>query len=154
AHLLLATVAAAPRLGAQTSADLQTFHDQAAALIGQLASRPLTPGDTFLTFSPDPGGLIHTIWVTPALVESSLLRADRMLGTARVEWSASSVRRFQVVWIRADTLRGSKVDSAITVQGEVQGDSIRISRPASHVLAVPKIAWAVADFGMEEQLIP
>jgi len=141
-------------MAAQTQAQLDSFHDNVVALIGKLATRPLTPGDTFLTFNPQPGGLTHTIRVGQGLVESSLLRADRMMGTARVEWTGGGVSRFEILWTRADTLRGAGVDSAIAVRGYVDGDSIRITLPRAWALALPSIPWAVADFGMEEQLIP
>jgi hypothetical protein len=59
-----------------------------------------------------------------------------------------------VVWTRSDTLHGSKGDSAIVVRGQVRNDSILLSAPSPTVLSVPTIPWAVADFGMEEQLIP
>ncbi len=138
----------------QSPRDRQAFHDRAMRLISQLASRPLTPGDTFLTWNPEPGGLIHTIRVDSGILESSLLRADRMMGTAHVEWFEGRVARFDVRWTRADTLKGSKVDSAISVRGSRDGDSIRITEPDRRTLAVPTGWWAVADFGMEEQLIP
>jgi hypothetical protein len=151
---LLSALSWAGGLLAQTPEQLQAFHDQATELIVQLASRPLTPGDTLLTFNPEPGGLIHTVRVSPSQVESSLLRADRMMGTAHVEWVGASVGRFAVLWTRADTLRGSEVDSAITVSGQVDGDSIRIATPDVRTMALPTLPWAIADFGMEEQLIP
>ena len=153
AACVLPLALAAP-MTAQTPEQLQAFHDRASSLIAQMASRPMTPGDTFLTFSPEPGSLIHSVRVDSGLVESTLLRGDRMEGTARVEWQGARVSRFEVVWTRADTLRGSGVDSAICVRGQVDGDSIRISSPTPRTLAAPSLPWAVADFGMEEQLIP
>jgi hypothetical protein len=151
---LLITSNWAGNLLAQTPAQLQAFHDQATELIVQLASRSLTPGDTLLTFNPEPGGLIHTVSVSPALVESSLLRADRMMGTAHVEWVGARVSQFAVLWTRADSLHGPEVDSAIAVRGQVDGDSIHIAMPEARTMASPTIPWALADFGMEEQLIP
>ena len=150
----LVILSSASRVLAQSPDQLQTFHDQATALIVEMASRPLTPGDTLLTFNPDPGGLIHTVQVSRALITSSLLRADRMMGTSHVEWTGNRVGRFAVLWTRADTLRGAEVDSAVAVRGRLDGDSIRLEAPLTRTLVVPTIPWAVADFGMEEQLIP
>jgi hypothetical protein len=140
-------------LAAQSPSELRAFHDQAVAAIRQMASRSLTPGDTFLTWNPKPGGLIYTVRVDSAVVESSLLRGDGMMGTARVEWKDRKVARFAVRWTRADTLH-SGVDSAISVEGRLDADSLRISVPRTGAWAVPRGPWAVFDMGMEEQLIP
>jgi hypothetical protein len=77
-----------------------------------------------------------------------------MLGTAHVEWVGTGVARFAILWTRADTLRGEKVDSAIAVRGQVEGDSLRLAAPAVQAFVLPALPWAIADFGMEEQLIP
>jgi len=138
---------------AQDSTKVRAFHDEMTVLIAQTASRPMTPGDTFLTWYPQPGVLIHTFRIDSGVIEASLLRGDRMLGTAHVEWDASRVIRFNVLWTRADTLHAN-VDSAISVVGWVDTDSIRITTPSNRALPVPTIPWGVADFGMEEQLIP
>jgi hypothetical protein len=147
-------VSVAAPVAAQTPDQLRTFHDQAAGLIARMAARPLTEGDTFLTFNPEPGGLVHTTRVTAGGVESSLLRGDRMEGTARVDWLQGRVTDFDILWTRADTLRGPKIDSAVAVRGRIVGDSIVVTAPAQRALATPSLPWAVADIGMEELLIP
>ena len=144
----------AATLFAQDPTERKTFHDRATQLIAQMASRPLTPGDTFLTWNPDPGGLIHTVHVDSTIVESSLLRGDRMTGTAHIEWTAGRVAQFTIRWTRSDTLRAG-VDSAIAIRGWRDRDSIRFAEPSHRAFVIPQSGWwAVADFGMEEQLIP
>lgn len=142
------------RAAAQVPLAVQQFHDQAAAAIAQMANRPLTPGDTFLTWNPEPGGLIHTVHATAAGVSSSLLRGDGMIGSAETSWAGGAPARFRVLWTRPDS-GGAGVDSATVVVGERTDGILRVlTRGASHEFRVPEGPWAVADFGMEEQLIP
>lgn len=142
------------RVLAQTPVELRQFHDQAVSAIAQMAGRPLTPGDTFLTWNPSPGGLVHTVRVTPTGVSSTLLRGDGMIGTAETQWRAGAVAGFEVRWTRQDA-GGKGIDSATTVSGVRQAGTLRV-RTAGGVrsFAVPAGPWAVADYGMEEQLIP
>jgi hypothetical protein len=137
----------------QTADQLRQVHDVATALIRQMANRPLMPGDTLLTWNPDPGGLIHTVAVDSAGVRSSLLRADGMIGTADVRWTKDRPTRFDVQWTMRDSATGRSIPDR-DVHGVVDGGMLRISgsKPAS--LRIPAGQWAVADFGMNEQLIP
>lgn len=93
----------------QTADQLREVHDGATALIRQMANRPLTPGDTLLTWNPDPGGLIHTVAVDSASVRSSLLRADGMIGTADVPWAKGRPTRFDVQWTTRDSATGRSI---------------------------------------------
>jgi hypothetical protein len=139
---------------AQTPVEVRQFHDQAVSAIARTAGRPLTPGDTFLTWNPGPGGLIHTVRIVPSGVSSSLLRGDGMIGTAEVRWQGGNPSGFEVRWTRQDA-GGKGIDSATTVIGERQGAAIRVRAGGiSRTLPLPSGPWAVADYGMEEQLIP
>lgn len=142
------------RVRAQTPVDVRQFHDQVVSAIARMAGRPLTPGDTFLTWNPAPGGLVHTVRTSAGGVSSSLLRGDGMIGTAEVRWQGGSPASFDVRWTRPDA-GGKGIDSATTVIGERRGASLRVwTGGATGTLLVPGGPWAVADYGMEEQLIP
>jgi len=118
-----------------------------------MASRPLTAGDTFLTWNPDPGGLIHTVMIDSARASSSLLRGDGMIGTAEARWSGKQISDFETRWTTRDSISGRSVVQRQS-HGEKRGDSLFVTGTAPGVFAVPAGFWAVADFGMEEQLIP
>lgn len=149
--LIVSTLSASAR--AQTPPDFRQFHDRATAVIKQMATRPLTPGDTFLTWNPQPGGLIHTSHVGRDSTQLSLLRGDGMIGTATMEWRDNRPFSFSVQWTTRDsTTKTAKLD--VTVHGSRRGDSLRVegTRPATY--AIPRGPWTVADFGMEDALIP
>lgn len=139
---------------AQSAAQIQSVHDQATTMIRKLSSRTLTPGDTFLTWNPEPGGLTHTVATDAQSTSSSLLRGDGMIGTARMQWANQRPHRFDVEWTTRDSTTG-QAKRSFAASGTLVGDSLRItgSQPSRRV-RVPKGLWAVADFGMEECLIP
>jgi hypothetical protein len=138
---------------AQSPTEVSDFHDRVAQLMQEISSRPLTPGDTFLTWNPRPGGLFHTVRVTDTTVAASLLRGDGMIGTMAVRLTRSRPRSFDVVWTMRDSVTGKTLPDRES-HGVVVGDSLRISGTKPQVTAIPSGMWAVADFGMEESLIP
>jgi hypothetical protein len=52
----LGVIVPASSLNAQTPGEVREFHDSATSLIHRMSSRALTPGDTFFTWNPRPGG--------------------------------------------------------------------------------------------------
>lgn len=139
---------------AQSRAELTTFHDRAVAAIRELSTRPLTPGDTFFTwYSGRPGGLIHTVARTDTTMASSLLRGDGMIGTAEARWRDGHLTSFNVKWTTQDSTTHAQ-EVALVAHGIVVGDSLRITGTHPATLPLPQDRWVVADFGMEEQLIP
>ena len=151
---LVAILCLSEPVAAQVTIDPQQFHDRAVAFIARMAGRPLTPGDTFFTWNPDPGGMIHTVQVSASAVSSSLLRGgDGMIGTARVDWTNGIVQTFEIRWTRPDP-GGKGLDSAIFVAGERTGEHLQLRTGGGRAVPIPGGRWAVADYGMEEQLIP
>lgn len=146
-------ILAGSTLGAQTPAQLRDVHDRATALIREMANRPLTVGDTLLTWNPDPGGLIHTVAVDSTGVRSSLLRGDGMIGTADVRWSSQQPSRFDVQWTTRDSATGRSAPDR-EAHGTLEGESLYVTGTKPAVMLVPRGLWAVADFGMEEQILP
>lgn len=143
----------AKNLSAQTPAQLRDVHDRATVLIREMASRPLTVGDTLLTWNPDPGGLIHTVAVDSGGARSSLLRGDGMIGIADVRWSGARPLRFTVEWTTRDSITGRSIPHREAIGVAEQG-SLRVKGTKSDSLPLPPGPWAVADFGMNEQLVP
>lgn len=153
-RLALLTIAfPAPLLAQLPDSLVRPFHDRAAAVIREMSSRPLTPGDTMLTWNPQPGGLIHTVLLTPSTVETSLLRGDGMIGTATSTWSKNRVRSFRAEWTTRDSVtRQARPDQ--TAEGEVVGSELVVKGTKPGRYPLPSSVWGVADFGMEDQLLP
>jgi hypothetical protein len=141
------------RLAAQAPAEVRAFHDTVVSLIHRMSSRALTPGDTFLTWNPGPGGLIHTVAMDRAGTESSLLRGDGMIGTANIHWQGGRPSEFEVEWTSRDSITGKPI-RAVESHGHAVGDMLHVSGTKPLDTSLPKGFWAVADFGMEEALIP
>lgn len=140
-------------IAAQTPTQTRAFHDRAVSIIREMSNRPLTPGDTFLTWAPEPGRLIHTVAVDARGTRSSLLRGDGMIGTAIVQWSRGHPSTFDVQWTTRDSSTG-KAKPDVVSRGVFVRDSLRITGSKPDVVAIPSGLWAVADYGMEEALIP
>jgi hypothetical protein len=70
-----------------------------------------------------------------------------MLGVERVRWRSGRLTGFEAVWTRGDS-------NLATVRGEIAGDTLRITGTSGTTLRVPAGPWAVADYGMEDQLLP
>jgi hypothetical protein len=130
--------------------DSAALHQHAVEFIKQ-SIQPMPAGDTLLTWNGDRLVLFHTSSRDRAGVRGALLRADRMLGVADVRWQ-DRPQSFAVSWF---TPRGTSIDSLI-VRGNVVGNELRVRRSghADSVVAIPTIRWAVADYGMDELLLP
>jgi hypothetical protein len=149
----LGVIVPASSLNAQTPGEVREFHDSATSLIHRMSSRALTPGDTFFTWNPRPGGLIHTVASDQAGTRSSLLRGDGMIGTANIHWQGSHPSEFEVEWTKRDSISGKPIKD-IESHGHAVGDTLHVSGTKPLNTPLPKGFWAVADFGMEEALIP
>ena len=145
AALILACATAGP-LGAQTSMSPQEIHDRLVALIRNNATRPIPQGDTLVTWSPQPN-LYTTVHRTPDSVVSSLVRADAMVGTAQAAWHSSRQTGASVMWSQRDS-------TLLFLDFKVNGSAIEVSGSRTAELALPAIPWAIADYGMEDQLLP
>lgn len=146
--IVLTTAGAAP----STAQDPAALRKHVVEFISKQAFRPMPPGDTLLSWNGSRLVLFHTSARDSGGVRGALLRADRMFGIADVRWRRDHPQSFQVSWF---TRSATSVDSLI-IRGEVTGNELRVRRSgrADSVLALPGIRWAVADYGMEELLLP
>lgn len=122
-------------------------HDALVAALREAAPRPLPIGDTLLTWAKPGLVLFHTVQVTPSHIETALLRNDRMLGTATGEWEGAT-------WMaaRGEWRAGDFVTLAWSAQRAPGGLRLRARRDT--LVALPTLPWAVADYGMDDQLVP
>ena len=152
-HALLLLTTCSRALGAQEdTARIAAFRTRVAGFIKSEAARALPVGDTLLTWHDGHPVLFHTASRDTGGVQAGMLRADRMLGIADVRWSGTVPTSFHVSWL---TPRSNSLDS-VDIRGHVANNSLTISKPGriESVIQLPNIPWAVADYGMEQLLLP
>ena len=134
------------RAHAQRTLTPAEAHDRIVHILDSLATRPLPAGDTSVSWTRGPV-LYHTVSRLPGKVASSMVRNDRLIGTAATTWSAGAPESFVVEWTRDGgteiSLEGRRVGDLLVVHG---------SRDTSY--AMPSMPWVVADYGFDEQLVP
>lgn len=109
-------------------------------------TRALPPGDTSYTYASAPV-ILHTTHRTGEVLESSLTRNDGLVGTALAVTDRGLPSQYQALW----TTPGAADVSALV---SLHGDSVSLGGTRSGSWRRPAGPWAVADEGMEEQLIP
>ena len=145
--VLLGAPCGAVRLGAQTATmHPQEVHDRIVAFISSSAIRSVAAGDTFVTWSPDPV-LISTVRRGQDRVESGLIRADGMVGSADASWHRGVQTSVRVRWTHG-------AEEPLTLHARLEGGRILLRGSRDTALVVPSLPWAIADYGMEDQLLP
>ena len=113
--------------------------------------RPLPGADTSVTVEPEHNSpiLLHTTARDRQAVTASLARNDGMVGVAHAAFDGAVVRSYDATW--ADTGH-----SLVTRQVVRRGNVLRVTRSGSRdtVVAVPGRAWGIADYSMQELLVP
>lgn len=112
----------------------------------QVLTRPLPGRDTSWTVTSAPVTL-HTVNVLGQAIESGLARNDGSVGTALAETAAARPVQYQALW----TAPGSADTSALAA---VRNDTLYLTGTRSGVWPTPSGPWAIAEPGMEEQLVP
>lgn len=142
-----AALLVASRLSAQSpTMSAEELHDRIVAVMARNTSRSVPQGDTFVSWSPRPV-LYSTVRRHAGGVESSLIRADGMVGTAEASWTGGRPTLVRIRW----TEPGKEL---LQVDARVEGEQLVISGGRDTTLAVPTLPWAIADYGMEDQLLP
>jgi hypothetical protein len=138
--------------GSEAQNDVADFHAHVVEFIRTRALRPLPAGDTLVTWNGDHPVLFHTASRDASGARGGMLRADAMLGITDVRWQGQTPTSFTTVWI---VPKQSGVDST-SVRGSVSSNALRLSRAGQPdtALALPALPWAVADYGMDQLLLP
>lgn len=112
---------------------------------------PLPGADSAMTIDLRRRGaiLLHTVDRAPDRITSSFARNDGMVGVAIVTLRTGVLQDYQATW--ADTMRTLRVDRITR-----HGDSLVLQRPGGRdtSVAIPAGPWGVADYSMEELLVP
>ena len=124
----------------------QYVHDHIAAIIARSATRSIAVGDTFVGWWPNPV-LYTTVHRSGDTVESSLVRVDSLVGTARSIWSHGRQKKVSVLWTQRDS---TLLQFDLTTDNE----TLHIASSKDTILPAPAIPWAIADYGMDDQLLP
>jgi hypothetical protein len=145
--LVLLGACDAVRLSAQAAAmGPQEVHDRIVAVIRRSATRSVAAGDTFVTWSPRPV-LYSTVRRIQDRVESSLIRADGMVGSADATWQQGVQTSVQIRWTKG-------AEEPLTLRARIEGGQILLSGSRDTAMVIPSLPWAIADYGMEDQLLP
>ena len=113
-----------------------------------LLTRPLPGTDSAVTLNTGPV-LLHTVLRHPQEVEAGMARNDGMIGTAHARFAEGVVQSYEALW--TDTAAVPR-----EIRLVVTGDTLRIrevGHPDSNV-AIPQDWWGVADYAMNEFLVP
>ncbi len=113
-----------------------------------LLTRPLPGLDTAVTLNGGPV-LLHTVLRHSNEVESGMARSDGLIGTAHARFVGGVVETYEAFW--TDT---SIVPRQISIS--VSENALRIREPGGHdsTVAIPEHWWGVADYAMNELLVP
>ena len=115
--------------------------------VARAVGRPLPLGDTSFTISE---GLlfVHTVHRMADTIESGFGRNGGLVGTARVVFSNGSPVFYRATWTDG-------FDSSRTNVIERRGNSLSVSRERGDtMLSVPNGPWGIADYAMQELLVP
>jgi hypothetical protein len=122
------------------------FHQHVANLLAGV--RPPAPaGDTAVSWTERGPILYFTARIAGDTVWSSMAREDGLVGSAKGTWSGSDLSSFHVVWAKGDSV-------VADLSGHVEGSRLILHGSRDTSLAVPTLRWAVADYGLEDQLVP
>lgn len=115
--------------------------------IAVVVGRALPAGDTSVTISR---GLlfVHTVRRTADTIEAGFGRNGGLVGTARTVFSNNSPMAYRATW--TDGFAPPETETV-----ERQGDSLAVSHHGSRtVIAIPRAVWGIADYAMQELLVP
>jgi hypothetical protein len=103
-------------------------------------------GDTTITWHRTPI-LYHIVRATPNGLRSGFLRNDSLVGLADATWGVDGLEEFEVRWTAADSV-------VMSLRAVRKGPKVYLTGARTDTLPVPAIPWAIADYGMDEHLVP
>ena len=148
AAVALALCCLGPAAGLAQARSDRLLHDRVVAIIVEQSKGGLPRGDTSVSWRPDSPILYHTAFSDSGVVRTGMVRNDGLLGTLETRWSGAAPRSFVSAWSKNGAV-------LLSFTGTVAGSSIAITAKGKvSSVAIPAMRWAVADIGMEDQLLP
>ena len=146
--VIAVALAAAPQFAVSqaTTMSPQGFHDRVVAVIVRRAPKDMPSGDTTITWHRTPI-LYHIVRATPNGLRSGFLRNDSLVGLADATWGVDGLQEFAVRWTAADSV-------VMSLRAVREGAKVFLTGAHTDTLLVPTIPWAIADYGMDEHLVP
>jgi hypothetical protein len=133
--------------GQESSMTPKEWHDLLVKVIAQLKSSPIPAGDTSVGWYDGKPSYVTTARRTPEGIVSSFVRFDGMIGTAAAHWANGRQTNVAERWTKPDT-------AATEIQLTVSGGKLLISGSLSATLDLPSMPWVIADYGLDDQLVP
>ncbi len=124
----------------------QDLHDRIVAVYSGRGSRPLPAGDTLVSWYRNPI-LLHTVRRDSNEMATGMLRADSLLGIARVIWKDHRPSTADIRWTKGESV-------AVDVHIVSARDTLRVNGGKPQRWPLPAIPWAIADYGMEDLTLP
>ena len=113
----------------------------------RLMLRPLASGDTLVSWYDGKPILLHLVQRSPAEVSAAMIRGEAYLGTSTVRHENGRPTRAEALWTS-----GSSVEAHVVITAST--DSVRVASISDKAYPVPTVPWGIADYGMEDFLIP
>ena len=124
----------------------EVLHARGAAILSCGVCRPIPAGDTLVTWSPKPDHYT-TVSRTDSTVASSLVSTDGVIGTAEAVWHGGLQRAATILWTK-------NRDTLMSLNVRLEAGVIHLAGARDTAIQAPSLPWAVADYGMEDQLLP
>jgi len=124
----------------------EVLHARGVAILTLLSGGTIPAGDIYVTWTPKPE-LYTTVSRTDSTVASSLVSTDGLVGTAGATWQGGRQREVSIRWTK-----GSATLMEVNVRFEA--GVIHLAGARDTALQAPSLPWAIADSGMEDQLLP
>ena len=131
---------------AQEELSPEVLHARGVAILALLPRGTIPAGDTFVTWSPKPV-LYTTVSRTASTVASSLVSLDGIVRTAEAVWQGGLQQEVSIRWTQ-------NTHTLMELNVRFEAGVIHLSGGRDTALQAPSLPWAVADYGMEDQLLP
>lgn len=131
---------------AQEELSPEVIHARATAILSYGLARPIPAGDTFVTWTPKPAWYT-TVSRTDSTVASSLVSLDGIVRTAEAVWQGGLQREVSIRWTQ-------NAHPLMDLNMRLADGLIHLAGARDTSFQAPSLPWAVADDGMEDQLLP
>jgi len=124
----------------------EVLHARGVAILQLFSGGSVPAGDIFVTWTPKPD-LYTTVSRTDSAVASRLIRSDGLVGIAEATWQAGRQRAVRIRWTKGPA-------TLMELDVRFEAGVIHLAGARDTALQAPSLPWAVADSGMEDQLLP